>query len=302
MYPNFLGIGAQKSGTTWLHDNLARHPQVWLPPVKEIHYFDRPDLSLGSRLFGDAERLCKGRALLRESAWGWIKGTVESRDLAWAWKYAVRPRSDEWYGSLFGRRSGMLTGEICPGYARLPTEVIQRIRRLMPEGRIIYLLRHPIERAWSAAVMHFNDRGRSDYRGISPVELDEWLRRPKTIEHAMYSSAIERWRGVFEDRLFIGFYDELCRDPARLLSRIQAFIGVRQDVPADVSAQRNAGNWTHIPERFIPLLEELFEPELQRLHKLLNHPITLDWLNRDYRQQSGMAAAPAEPAGKVATR
>jgi hypothetical protein len=61
MYPNFLGIGAQKSGTTWLHDNLARHPQVWLPPVKEIHYFDRPDLSLGSRLFGDAERLCKGR-------------------------------------------------------------------------------------------------------------------------------------------------------------------------------------------------------------------------------------------------
>jgi hypothetical protein len=38
------------------------------------------------------------------------------------------------------------------------------------------------------------------------------------------------------------------------------------------------------------------------LHKLLNNPITLDWLNRDYRQQSGMAAAPAEPAGKVATR
>jgi hypothetical protein len=301
MYPEFLGIGAQKSGTTWLHDNLARHPQVWLPPVKEIHYFDRPHVSLGSRLFGQAERLCKGRTLLREAAWGRVKSTVESGDLAWAWRYALGRRSDEWYGSLFVRRPGMVTGEICPGYARLPAEVIQRIRRLMPEGRIIYLLRHPIERAWSAAVMHFNDRGRSDYRSISPVELEEWLRRRKSVEHASYSSAIERWRSVFADRLFIGFYDELCSDPASLLSRIQHFIGVREDVPADVSAQRNAGNWTHIPERFIPLLEELFEPELQRLHKLLNNPITLDWLNRSYRHHTGSATAHAEPAVKVAS-
>ncbi len=38
MYPDFLGIGAQKSGTTWLHDKLWRHPQVWLPPIKELHH------------------------------------------------------------------------------------------------------------------------------------------------------------------------------------------------------------------------------------------------------------------------
>lgn len=38
MYPDFLGIGAQKSGTTWLHDKLWLHPQVWLPPIKELHH------------------------------------------------------------------------------------------------------------------------------------------------------------------------------------------------------------------------------------------------------------------------
>ncbi len=38
MYPDFLGIVAQKSGTTWLHDKLWRHPQVWLPPIKELHH------------------------------------------------------------------------------------------------------------------------------------------------------------------------------------------------------------------------------------------------------------------------
>lgn len=38
--PDFLGIGAQKAGTTWLHANLAAHPGVFLPATKELHYFD----------------------------------------------------------------------------------------------------------------------------------------------------------------------------------------------------------------------------------------------------------------------
>ena len=41
MYPDFLGIGAQKAGTTWLHTNLRPHPQIWMPPIKELHYLDK---------------------------------------------------------------------------------------------------------------------------------------------------------------------------------------------------------------------------------------------------------------------
>ena len=40
-FPDFLGIGAQKAGTTWLHENLRRHPELFLPEEKELHYFDR---------------------------------------------------------------------------------------------------------------------------------------------------------------------------------------------------------------------------------------------------------------------
>ena len=40
--PNFLGIGAQRSGTTFLHTHLQAHPQVYLPTRrKEVHYFDK---------------------------------------------------------------------------------------------------------------------------------------------------------------------------------------------------------------------------------------------------------------------
>ena len=41
MFPDFIGIGAQKAGTTWLDRNLRAHPQIWMPERKELHYFDR---------------------------------------------------------------------------------------------------------------------------------------------------------------------------------------------------------------------------------------------------------------------
>ena len=40
MFPDFIGIGAQKAGTTWLHRNLQAHPGIWMPKEKEIHCFD----------------------------------------------------------------------------------------------------------------------------------------------------------------------------------------------------------------------------------------------------------------------
>jgi hypothetical protein len=42
MLPNFLVIGARRSGTTWIHLNLSEHPEVFMPKhVKEVHFFDR---------------------------------------------------------------------------------------------------------------------------------------------------------------------------------------------------------------------------------------------------------------------
>ena len=39
--PDFLCIGAQKAGTGWLYEQLRHHPDFWMPPMKELHYFDR---------------------------------------------------------------------------------------------------------------------------------------------------------------------------------------------------------------------------------------------------------------------
>jgi hypothetical protein len=48
MLPNFLIIGAEKAGTTWLYDRLKRHPDIFMPEVKEIHYFNSRKSTLES--------------------------------------------------------------------------------------------------------------------------------------------------------------------------------------------------------------------------------------------------------------
>lgn len=41
--PNFLVIGAEKSGTTWLKHNLREHPDIFVPSEKELHFFNRDE-------------------------------------------------------------------------------------------------------------------------------------------------------------------------------------------------------------------------------------------------------------------
>ena len=40
---NFYCVGAQKAGTTTLHDILIQHPEVYLPETKEAHFFDEDE-------------------------------------------------------------------------------------------------------------------------------------------------------------------------------------------------------------------------------------------------------------------
>src|SRR5436309_13187492 len=39
--PDFICIRAHKGGTTWLYQQLDSHPDFWMPPIKELHYFDQ---------------------------------------------------------------------------------------------------------------------------------------------------------------------------------------------------------------------------------------------------------------------
>jgi Sulfotransferase family len=155
---DFLGIGAQKAGTTWLWEMFREHPQVWLPPRKELHYFDRA-LTYPSPSFLATDqplRRWTSRAphdrQCRVKCWHAVRRHMRARDwpaLRWDLRYYFGRFDDCWYLSLFAQGSGRVRGELTPSYSILDTADVARIARLAPALKIIFLLRNPIDRAWS---------------------------------------------------------------------------------------------------------------------------------------------------------
>jgi hypothetical protein len=281
MYPDFLGIGAQKSGTTWLHDNLVRHPRIWLPPVKEMHYLDHRPPHLPKRLFGRTQYLSSGRALLRQRLLAALKGGSRE-DLAWSLRYCLPPRTDAWYGSLFPRIEGTMTGEVCPGYARLEEPQVAHVHGLMPDAKIIYLIRNPMERAWSALAMHFRKDGFAGVDKYSEDEIEARLRNPKTARHSDYSKNLAAWEAHYPpEQIFVGFFDDLRADPRGLLKEVLDFLGVDSSeavLPPDVASRSNPGRGEQIPERFEGVLARVLADEVRSINRKFDNEHTRNWL------------------------
>jgi len=262
--PTFLGIGAPKTGTTWLYAQLRRHPQIWLPPAKELHYFDRSEdyvspggLSIPSpwrravaggrwgarRTAANIGRL--GKAILR--------GDTESA--AWLAELTVARYDDEWYASIFDRRRAVAPhrGEITPAYAMLRDADVARMRAMNPALRLIFIIRDPVEREWSS--MRYNvGRGRLD---IDLDDIDHVLAR---LEHeaaaaqagdpsrADYRATIETYLRHFpREQFLVCFYDAVATRPDAVMAAVCDFLGAPPPPAAPGGAPVNASTPRPMP-------------------------------------------------------
>lgn len=276
-YPDFICIGAQKSGTTWLYQQLEKHPQVWVPPVKELHYFDRPHIKRYAHAIASPLIMGKSvRSVLRRS--------VKSKFIFWAIRYVFGSRNDKYYSSLFPISTTQVTGEVTPAYAWLDEKTIRHISSLMPDVKLIYLLRNPVDRAWSQMNMY---RRRADAKpGISDAEVMK-IKEKKIFEHSSYSEHLKRWEMCFEeDQMFIGFFDQIKTDPRGLMSSIYNFLEVDSDFAseqANLTKAYNQGHHGAMPLEVEKELSEKFLPEINELHKKFNNSYTLEWQQRVHK-------------------
>lgn len=206
--PGFLGIGAMRSGTTWLATQLRRHPGIQIDR-KEIHFFDRKLGALGR--------------------------PGSPRDLVNRLRYAHRVRART--------PRGRLRGEITPAYATLDDETVRRVGLWMPEVKVIYLMRDPVERTWSQARNDFPIWIGREIEDLSKDDLLEFFESDSVVTRSDYAGCIERWRRVFgEDRVFIGFYDDIRERPTELLLDIFRFLGVDESVSvSSVAVEKTVG-------------------------------------------------------------
>jgi hypothetical protein len=283
VFPDFLGIGAQKAGTTWLHENLGKQAGIWLPPVKELHFLDHEPASMRARLFGRTSHRRLARQYFFDTARSVVSGQASWSNLRSAYLLAYGRQSYEWYEALFPQMPGWICGEICPGYARMSVDRIRAIYQRGPRTKIIYLLRDPIDRAWSALAMHFRKDG--VVVDVPKVEIERRFASARSRAHNEYTRNITAWTDVFpEKQIFFGFFEEIAEDPHRFLGRILDFLGVGGPIAAtDPYSRVNAGRGEVMPLPVKRVLAAALLPEAEFLNARFSNDYTRRWLEHARR-------------------
>jgi hypothetical protein len=191
--PNFLIIGAQKSGTTWVSHRLQQHPQVFM--VHGTYFFDNPA--------------------------NYAKGV-------------------QWYHRFFENAgNAVAVGEKTPSYLwgekfrtnGDPENVPKRVQEVMPDAKLIVVLRNPVNRA----VSHFNHAIRAGL--LSPfTNMDRALtgsdeaatRGEGLLERGLYCRQIERWLRYFpaERCKILVFERDVVEYPLKCLTGLCNYLGI----------------------------------------------------------------------------
>lgn len=199
--PDFLVIGAMRSGTTSLARWLRAHPQAFVPATKELHFFDLH----------------------------WDEGV-------------------EWYERHFDAAGGAsAAGEATPNYL-YHRSVPDRIAKLLPEVRLVAVLRNPVDRAWSHYWMNV-EKGRErlsfeDALTAEPERLanEDAPWRWAYVDRGHYAEQLRRYEQRFgRQRMHVLLFDDMRADAAGSYQAVCRFLGIDDAaVPDEVGRRANA--------------------------------------------------------------
>ena len=260
--PTFICPGAQKAGTTWLHQQLKTHPDFWMPPQKEVDYL-APFPNSRAKY---AERLEKVRAKLQG------KPKLQWR-LDW-WEYFTSDWALERYPGLFDLAGDKFSGDVSPSYSTMSAEEIAKAAEIVPWAKIVILLRDPVERAWSHA-RHTVTRGpKNDLPEPERIEaMVKFATSERCLANGDYVTIIRNWQAAFgEDQVHVGFYDDLVNKPAEMMNGILDFLGAPhfpKEQEAELKNVANHGESYPCPPELRKSLELHYAPMLEELGELI---------------------------------
>jgi hypothetical protein len=276
---NFLGIGAQKAGTSWLHKNLQQHPEIWMPPRKELHYFDReitypsPSFlasnSFQKRIHGQEKHNQDFREKLEKELTKTWKSN-NKQNIEWYLNYFLGDYSDEWYHSLFENGVGKVSGEITPAYSFLSIKDIQHIHKLYPKLKIILILRNPIDRAWSQFRFYINLNILSQESSIE--EIKKFIDSKEQTLRGDYISIISNWSKVFpKEQLHICFYDEIQQNPQLFLNKIFNFLNIKPLLLEEkiLKQKVNISHFKDIPQEIQRHLNQKYKKDIIKISEII---------------------------------
>ena len=262
-----IGLGAMKSGTTWLSDYLASHPQFFHSPIKEMNVFANlypTNPSYPGYLYkpGDAYRLWRMEKIVL--AYGVRPPRLDEADYERerfdrlrALAQLGRIETIDDYLAFFEERIGaeMHFGEISPSYAHLPAEAYASMAQLTNDVRFLFLMRDPTDRA-ASHLRHVRRRVDKD------LDLDQLLERVDH-ENPIYMRSDYRYTlqtlrslGLAERSRFLIYEDLFAQD---CVDELCDWLGIdRHDAVLD--KRLNPGVGDALNDRQMGLLRDRLSP------------------------------------------
>ncbi|MEQ9359219.1 sulfotransferase family protein [Coleofasciculus chthonoplastes] len=238
--PNFLIIGAMKSGTTSLYNYLKQHPQIYMSPVKEPKFFAL-----------EGEKLYPGYQENQTFEWRGSGGLTRIEGI----------RDIEIYRQLFTEVSQeKAIGEASPLYIYIP-KAVERIKYYIPEAKLIAILRHPVDRAYSHFI-NWVQRELEPYNStfLQVLEEEEWRIQNNWSplfhykHRGFYYIQLQRFFSAFPgDKIRVYLYEDLQETPLNLVQDIFRFLNVDDSFIPNL---QNKSNVSKIPKN-------------KRFHKLI---------------------------------
>jgi len=206
----FCCIGSQKSGTTWLGRVLSCHENIWVHPLKEIHYFD---YKYCDKFTNEEIYTSRKRSLINYLTGLDYKSFKQSKLKYQLLHTHAKNFNDDWYINLFKDKpkKATISGELTPSYNRLPENGFQHLQKLHPNVKIIFLMREPVKRLTSALKMYVRNNNLNPEL-VHDRRFLKFLNHHGNIEMSDYKSTLKKIFKVFpKEQIFIGFYEDMFR-------------------------------------------------------------------------------------------
>ena len=218
-FPNFFIVGAARAGTTSFADYMRSHPDVFMSPIKEPHYFSS---DIDCQAFrADFRRDC------RVDPPDYFSGSARKKI------HQAFIRSASNYDSLFsGAADAKVVGEASTSYL-FSSVAAERIHQETKHPRILILLRNPVERAYSHFLMDLKQGYAPELDFVSAVEADfnrnekGWGISNLYVELGRYAHQVKRYLNIFSPgQVKILFRDDYENNLPEALDGVFRFLGL----------------------------------------------------------------------------
>lgn len=233
-----LGIGAPRSGTTWIYSNLRMASDVYMPPVKELRYF-----------FG--KRSAEERAIAAKKLQEVSSKDPFDKDFISAWINTL-DGDTEAYTSLFPKTGSI--GEISPIYSVMSRKYVALVKAILApyDAKVFYIMRSPLRRDLSHII--FSLHRQASISEPRPAEVyKDFIDRPAFKRRSNYRRTISHWRAEFKTDFNKYYYDDLEARPKVFWERFCSELGLEADQGAfDKRPKNKSGSDSRFADITIP--------------------------------------------------